>query len=447
MPDRLVKRSQRLYHGLKALWNYWALSIGSLAALTVLSPVLPAKFMPLLSMAIVFVLMILDRKNRAKQIPDCFKLPFEIIVVLTLTAFLMAITLLINPDAFGSPFPTSHTPNPLFTILLLGPSSIIVSLYYILRGGSASYCKSCMSRRGDSMDRGFIGSIYYAETTYQCKLFLAISVIISVVTWGYYLFFYIDININKSDKYFLTAFPVAVYLFTLAYLWLRYSAMKRFYMTDTEMRRQISRESTRLRYLLISDNRILIGAKRDIDIDKDRFDDPRMDTPAIINLPLTRGITLDKARSLLIDHFGLRNPEVHYLYETHDFDKTNNVYHYIVHLTSSDEIDFPGFEYQWITYSQLREFVNNDMVSTPLARELKRITTIAITAKTYDYNGHRKHPVRHYRPTFKLNDLFTVDVDYNDNRWLTVNAVNADSRLYHLRRLWSRLAKGTGKWS
>ena len=59
--------------------------------------------------------------------------------------------------------------------------------------------------------------------------------------------------------------------------------------------------------------------------------------------------------------------------------------------------------------------------------------------KTYDRNGRRLYPIRHYKPTFRLRDLRDWTVDYDDETWFDVAHNNEDRRFYKLRSLWNRV--------
>lgn len=444
MSDKFSHRKKGLKHGIQSLWSYWALAMGALAALALLSPVIAAKWMPLCALAIVVVLMYLDKRNRAKKSPDCFRQPFVIIVVLTLTAAAIGITLLIDPDAFGSPYPGHHTPNPLVTILLMGPSSVIVSLYYLLRGNNPEYCKACVARNGDSIDRGLIGSIYHRETSYQNRYFFIISLSITAVTWIYYLWFYVDVNINKSDSFYFAAFPAAIYLFSLVYLGIRYYSMWNYYVSDPKMSKLMSRKGTTLRFILIHDENIFLAPPPEVSDDETFFiDDRRIDTPAVIRVDHRETVPTHEATEMFKNSFDISDSEVKYLYENHDYSMMNNVIHYCAYLPDEESVG-ESFTGDWFTFGEVVRMIESGMVSNALTTELKRVCTISMTAKTYDRCGNRRYPIRHYRPTFRLSDLKKVDVDYNDNTWLAVSVTNADKRFFRLRRLWKRFAKGVG---
>ena len=59
--------------------------------------------------------------------------------------------------------------------------------------------------------------------------------------------------------------------------------------------------------------------------------------------------------------------------------------------------------------------------------------------KTYDRNGRRLYPIRHYRPTFRLRDLREWTVDYDDQSWFDIAQNNEDRRFFRLRNFWNNI--------
>lgn len=432
-----------LRHNIRSLWKYWALSVGSLSIPTLLSPIVAEKFMPLILLSIVIGLMAIDRHNRLKKSPDCFRQPFIIVVSLVITAAAIAVSVFIDPDVFRSPYPGADTPNPFLMILVLGPSSLLVSIYYMIRGNNPSYCKACMARNGDSIDRGFIGAIFHRETAYQGRLYFVISLVITIVTWIYYALFYVEINVNPSDQFYFVAFPVAIYIFSLVYLGSRYYSMWNFYSSDPKMSKMIERKGTTLRYIIIYKEDILLSAPSAVEENQPLLsDDLKIDTPAVIRIEHQNHTDFNYAKSIFSDKYGISDFHLQYLYESHDYSMMNNVIHYAAFVESDECGAIESGE--WFSFGEVVRMIKSGMISNALTVELKRITTIALTAKTYDADGNRIYPIKHYRPTFSLSDLRKLGIDYNDNKWLAIAETNADKRFFRIRRFWKRFVKGVG---
>lgn len=443
MSHEEFQRRLGLRHNIHSLWKYWALSVGSLVFPAVLSPITPEKYMPLICIAILTVLMAMDRHNRRKQSPDCFRQPFVIIVSLTIAAFAIGLSIIYDPDVFRSPYPGADTPNPFLFILVLGPASLVVSLYYMIRGKNPAYCKACVARNGNAIDRGFIGKLIHEEIVYQGKFFFAISLATTAVTWIYYCIFYVEINVNPSDQFYFVAFPVAIYIFSLVYLAFRYHSLWNFYSTDPEMKKLIARKGTTLRFLLFCDDNILL-ASREVELNdvNPLVDDLRIDTPAIFSINHSEKISDDEALAIFKRNIKCENPQMYYLYESHDYAMRNNLIHYCIFFDKESDVLVSDTKAEWFTVNEIVKLINDQMVTRTFQLEFKRICTIAMTSKTYDRDGNRLHPVKHYRPTFRLRDFAQSKVDFNDDRWLAVSMVNADKPFFKVRKLWKRIVKG-----
>lgn len=59
--------------------------------------------------------------------------------------------------------------------------------------------------------------------------------------------------------------------------------------------------------------------------------------------------------------------------------------------------------------------------------------------KTYDREGKRLYPIKHYRPTFRLRDLKDWDVDYSDTSWFAVAENNQDRPFFRTRKFWRKI--------
>lgn len=434
----------KLYGDLKAaissLFKNWFIAIGCFPLLSIASLYLQARFMPILVICLCIGLMVLDRSSRNKSGRGCLRLNFESIVSLTLLAFAMFVSLLIDEDSFGSPYPGKHTPNPFFTILLLGPATVLSGLYFRIRARSARFCVNCKHRACEFSNMGLVSKIIREETLFQGRLFLMLSAVVTATTWTYYLFFYVDVNVNKSDMYFLTWMPLLIYLFSLLYLWIRYKGLVKYYLTDPEMKKILARHDTTLRFLIISNEKILL---------KLREHNPGIpttaagfDTPAEFIVDYRTSVSNEFARSELIEKFPmLCDAQVRYMYDNTNFLSDRNLFHFCAFTDGKElpEIDNAS----WFSLGEIAEMIKHGMVSVVLRNELRRLYTIAITAKTYDAEGKRRYKTKHYKPTFRLSDLNRIDVDYNDLRWIDIARINQDSPFFNLKKIWGRIAKGS----
>lgn len=438
------QRRTGFQRNLRSLWRNWSIGVGCLIVPIVLSSVVAAKFIPIIAFGVVLLLMWLDRNNRGKQSPECFRLPFIIVVSLTLAALAISVSLMIDPDTFRSPYPGANTPNPFLTVLLVGPCSILVSVYYLVRGNHPSYCQACVQRNGDSIDRGVLGAVFHREIFYQTLLYMVISIFVTGVTWWYYIYNYVEINVNKADQFYFIAIPTATYLFSIVYIGVRYHSMWGYYSSDPNMMNLIERSGTTLRYIIICGDDIFLSSPRVSSTKKGDVvmaDDMRIDTPAVFHVDFAPKVSAIDANKVFYDAYGIRDVDIKYLYESNDYSMCNNVAHYCAYLADEGSVT-NSLKGEWFAFGDVVRLSKSKMISNALTTELKRVCTIAMTAKTYDIEGQRLYRIKHYRPTFTLEDLRKVAVDFNDSRWLAVAETNADKRFFRLRKAWKRVVKG-----
>ena len=112
--------------------------------------------------------------------------------------------------------------------------------------------------------------------------------------------------------------------------------------------------------------------------------------------------------------------------------------HYAVFI-DPEQKDLFTHDDVWFNSYMLDSALSTSSLSPILANELFRIHTITMAWKTYDRNGRRLYPIRHYKPTFRLRDLRDWTVDYDDETWFDVAHNNEDRRFYKLRSLWNRV--------
>ncbi|MDE6526139.1 MAG: hypothetical protein K2L75_02695, partial [Muribaculaceae bacterium] len=112
--------------------------------------------------------------------------------------------------------------------------------------------------------------------------------------------------------------------------------------------------------------------------------------------------------------------------------------HYAAFVPSEESVADLASD-QWFNAYMLDTALAANALSPLLANELYRIHTITMAWKTYDRQGKRLYPIKHYRPTFHLGDMRHWAVDYDDASWFDVAHNNEDRAFFRLRRLWMRM--------
>lgn len=145
-----------------------------------------------------------------------------------------------------------------------------------------------------------------------------------------------------------------------------------------------------------------------------------------------------EARLLFNELSGINDFALRYCYTNRAFASDTNMIHYAVFVDSPDNVTIDDKK-RWFNPYMLDSCLAANILSPILANELYRIHTITMAWKTYDREGRRLYPIKHYRPTFRLRDLRNWTVDYDDDSWLDVANRNEDRRFYRLRQLWERI--------
>lgn len=438
-------RRNALSKGIFLMWSNWAISVGLVCLLIVLAPFVHPKIVPVLAVLLEVSLITVNRRRRQQKTPSCFRLGYIVEVVLLCAAILLTVTyiyiwVLNRNELTGQP---ANPDNPQIPVLITSPLATIVSIYYVIRGTNSTYCLNCMRHQGDNSDPGYLGRIFSKESEYQLRLFGIISLFITIVTWVYYLVYYVNVNINRSDFYFFIIFPLAIYVISLIFLGRRYFNMWMFYCNNSSTARLLAKGGTTVRYLIICDDRMLLSAPEP-GTEVITTDDLRIDIPTRISVPFTEKIAQYQANEYFRNATGIKDAEIKLLFESRDPGMYQNIFHYAAYISNADAIG-ESVKGEWFNIHEISKMIRSGAVSSQLSREIHRIYTIAMAWKTYDSKGRRLYPIKHYKPTFRLKDMHKWDVDYNDTNWIVVSNINQDKHFFNLRRLWHKLMTGDNK--
>lgn len=442
MSSNIPQRQKGLNNSIYSLWRYWSVAVGFLAALLLVAPLVPAKVVPLIALGFSLFLTYLDRRNRSRKIPVCFRLPHVVSISLMISAAVMLVVLFMLDgeglvEINGQPV---NPDMPAIPILILAPVTLCVSGYFMFKKANQAYCRACEERSDNSIDRGVIGAIYKREAYFQNRLLFVMAVVNTIVSWSYYWVCFINIDINSADLFFFTWAPTTVYIISLIYLGGRYYTMWTFYSNNQEMRDFISRSGTTVRYIIINGDSVFLAppeAKENALFS----DDLKIDVALKILLQFRERVTDSEAARMFVDATGVLGARVRFLYESNDFSTFDNTFHYAVFVDDPRSLA-DALKGQWLSYAEIRQLLNDNMLSSSLTAEFHRIYTVAMAWKTYDREGRRLYDIKHYRPTFRICDIKDWDVDFNDRRWLTVAKINQDVPFFNTRKLFRKIVKG-----
>lgn len=439
------QRRQNLAQGIFSLWANWAVSVGFLALPIMITPLVAPRILPVITLILAGILTLLDRRNRIQLSPTCFRIPHLVQAILIISTATLLVDIFYKTHSeinrlIGQPVNLS---TPLLPVLDISLVAVIVCLFNMVRSKNPRSCRSCRNQLGEAIDRGLIGMLYNRESKIQIKFLFWLSLALAVTTWIYYIFFYINVNINRADNYFFILCPLLCYVLSLIYFGARYYTMWVYYCQNNATAKVIERQGTSIRYIVICNDKILLNIPEPSS-DVIFSDDLKIDVPLKVMLPFKETVSELEAHNYFIDAAEMHDAETRLIFQSCDPGMYNNMFHYVAFVKDADKAA-ETLKGQWFSLSETNDMIREGLVAMALAAELSRIYTITMAWKAYDRSGHRLYEIKHYKPTFRLKDMQTWDVDYNDANWLYVAEINEDKPFYRIRRLWHRITKGLGE--
>lgn len=434
------KRKDGLSQAIFGLWRNWAVAVGLLTLLAICAPFMPQLWLPIVNLLCYCALQWVRNELGRRAVPTCGRFLQEVSVIMLLTALLLLVISVTNRyvpmfELNGQPFETT---SPLLVILITAPVAALVTLTFYLSRKQPAVCQQCKARHGNAIEHGFVGDLFQREWRYQTLLLFLLTVVLTMVDWAYYYAMYVNVNLNHADMFFFVWLPLIIYVLSLIYLGVRYYSMWMFFCQNNGAELLSTPPSTTLRYLIISDDRMLL----DICATDGRFDNgavvKRFDTPAMFKTAYRENPSQMEAERLFGQHTGIPHADVRLAYASPDTVIHQNMFHYFAFIDNSEAIADSKVQGEWFTWGQIHQLASQVLLSRELVAELTRIYKVAMALKTYDRQGRRLYPVKHYRPTFRLRDIKTWNVDFGDFHWLEVSRHNQDTFLSWLRRFFWR---------
>lgn len=416
------------------LWLNWTLAMLSVALVLALPLFMSKAWLPLPVVVVSYALLVYSRReqNRAADTPGCVLTLRVGLLTLFWSALIMEIINVLYAHKLLDDlidWSRSNDDIPYVVGLILFPVLAINSLWQILRGNNTRFCRNCHARNGFYPGAGVVSTIYSRESRYQVLLILYMSTALAVVQWWYYLCYYINVNMNTPDRFFFNYMPIAVIILSLPFMWMRYANLIQIIgpLTHTDGNTRCT-----LRVLVVSGDYALLAPD-----DKGN----RYDTPVRAELSKTE-LTGDKDISrIFARQYGSDDYRLRHLYTSRTNDMRGEVVHYAAFVPDDADGQPIGGDLrgEWLSLDQIDRLLKAARLTADLADELYRIFTITMTWKTYHRDGSRIYPIRHYRPTFRLRDMPSWDVDYADTSWFDVADNNQDRPFFRTRRLWRKI--------
>lgn len=441
-----MKRNINNAWGIFSLWRGWVICSGTFIVMLMLSLVMSPLLLPFVAFALQGIIFYFVRRNREADVPVCYLLPFVATRSLFWSGVVMVIINFAYKYGWAGHFVDMSTVNheiPYIMVLILSPIYFLIALWAMLKGSTLRFCIDCQLRHGTPAERGFLGVLYTQEARYQVRMMTIFSGCLAVLAWSYYMFYYVNSDLNKPDRFIYVWAPCIYSVLTWIYMGLRYFSIWSYYCKNVAMQRgQELGRITRIRYLIVSGDSMLL--KR-----QDEKDTPtpvdKYDTPVSVSLPYRERVTAYDAELIFRDISRLSDFSLKFMYSGDNGNADSNIFHFIVTLDDPSVIDDSGLKGEWFNMYQIERMINTRKVVPLFSAEILRLYTVTMAWKTYDRRGRRLYKIKNYKPTFKLRDIGGWDVDYNDPQWLHIWQTNEDCRFWRLRRFWRRWVNGMGE--
>lgn len=439
------KRRTANGYGIFSLWFNWVMAVGALCLIIFLSPLVSKLWLPLVAFLVERMLFALVRRNREARVPVCYLIPFVVTRTLFWSATIMVVINVLHNWAMDEIFEPEllNSEIPFISTLIISPVTFVMSAVALRKGARFSYCADCRMRHGTAAERGFLGRIFSQEGFYQMRMLFWLSGLLTLSGWLYYSFFYINVNLNASDKFFFVWMPIVLYLLSFLYLGARYVSLWTYYCQNVEGSAMRHGSSTLLRYIVMCGDYMFLNVP---DTTKDlKPGEERIDTPAHIYIPYRSRMSEYDAEFYFKGFSEIQDCAIRFMYLNPNFDTDCNIYHYAVIVDDKAIVEQSRLEGEWFTMPQIERMLNANKMAPVLGAEINRLYTMTMAWKTYDRTGRRLYNIKNYKPTFRLRDFKNWDIDLNDPVWLYVSLNNEDMPFYRLRRFWRKFVNGIGE--
>ena len=427
-------------YGILSLWGGWTMSVGLIALLFLSTLWVTKPWLPFVAIGLQLVIYARIRSRLEIKATTCYMMPFVSSQVLFWSAMVMfAINFMVSRGYIHHFSSNINPKNPYITVLVVAPVEIAVALW-ALYSKNPPFCINCRRTHGEPVERGFLGLLFAQESKFQLKMFLVLATVLTVVSWGYYFLFYININLNTPDRFFYVWVPILYSLATIIYMGMRYAAIYTYYHHNRDLNPVFDEAISRVRFLIISGDKILLAptenALLSVPVSK-------LDTPVALSLPRRDFIPVNEAEDLFFNYTSLKAATMRFMYKVTANSTISNVFHFIATLDDRDSIAGTPIEGgEWFTIHEIQKLLEARQLDSRFSAEVVRLHDVVMAWKTYDKTGRRRYKIANYVPSFRLRDINSWDVDFNDPLWLNIKACNQDTRLWKLRRFWRRYIDG-----
>ena len=410
----------------------WLVCFGAITVLVDVGWLIPHKWIPVIGYALSICIVFYGRYNFNVNGNNCSLMSHYTLYTVFTSSTIMLIINVLNTDLlYGCiDFPLNRE-IPYIPALIVFPVSTIFFIFGLFRICKPSYCKICMQRSGYHMKNSIESAFYHTQSRYQIKLVMYLSLVLSIVVVVYHQRYYIDVNLNSPDTFFFFITPLMVYVLSSVYLF--YNNINLKFQIEMEPTHFEKGMYTEVRFIIIRGNSIILEEEDVIEGIK------LYDTPAKADITYTNEFLLEEATEMFTQISGVENFTIKNLFSTNTV--KYNVFHYAIVL-DNETTSIPGIAGDWYDLYQIDNMLRNGVVARPFAYEIHRIFTMTMAWKTYNRDGKRLYPIKNYRPTFRLADFKSWDIDYEDLEWLKVADNNEDKPMFKIKKFWRKYISG-----
>lgn len=413
-----------------AMWRNWAIGVGSLMVPMALALFIPLSWLPLIVLAEVYLITVLRRYSNMTVFTDCSMLLSIATRTLTLSAIIMlGINILCTDWLIVEKIHLEfyNREIPFLTSLIVFPCAVFFGLLSLYSGLSSKEFREYQQRNGYYAGDSIVGTLYYREARYQTTILVLVSIVMSAIEYWYYFARYINTNINDPDKFFFFYMPLIIYAVSLIFMWGRYETTRVLYHA-LENSMPDRANTTTLRFLVFNKDELLLN----------RDSEDKWDVPCETVYHGKQEFDYDRAFRIFSSLTDLNDFALRYCYTGEGYSENSYIVRYAAFVSDSERDTFDK-DGTWFNPYMLDKALASNSVKPILTNELYRIHTITLTWKTYNREGKRLYPIKHYRPTFRFRDLKDWTVDYDDESWFSIAHNNEDRHFFRLRRFWERI--------
>jgi len=431
------------------LYTFWKnLSVGLLTVVAVLafSILLPFYFSPIVALIAAAFLYTVLYNNKLSKHSSCMVVSYSIFFCLIAYSFVsIVINILYIWGFIWIPPEFTFFAYPYIPSLMLCPICFLTIIVIYIRGKKLSICIDCRLQYGDSGERGKIGKILAYESHMQLRNLIALFGILTFIIWGYYLYFYINTDVNNRDWYVFMWLTIIVFILDEIYFIFRYYNL---YLDMRENNEIITQEElkdmtakTYIRYYVICHEHVYMSLITETD------SGPVIDTPFFTKRSVN-GITIPEVSNIIRKMTGNANGELRFFFGRKMLDMSrHSLLRYFYFLEGEPE-DYPklNVEGEWISFDELKRVYSYkpDSLTRICVSDITRLATIMLTYKVFDERGFRKNKLKSYHPTFTLKEVKESRLDFQDDKWIRISLFNSDTPMYRFKRWFKKFTGSNG---